>query len=449
MIEYRGIPFLGALPELRRDLLATFERIAALGDVVRINLPLRVGTMVAHPDGVKRVFVDNHKNYGKQTRGYQMLRLALGEGLVTSEGEFWKRQRRIAQPAFHHQKIAAFGEVMTRACGEMLETWAPLAEKNAELEVHEAMMQVTLRIVGECLLSTDLSDTSGKVGAAITTVLEETVRRVQNPLSLPLSWPTPNNRRYVKALSSMDEMVYGVIRSRRSSTNAPTADLLAMLMEARDEETGEGMSERHLRDEVMTMVSAGHETTANALTWTFYLLSEHPDKAEPLHAELNAVLGGRTPSIADLPKLRYTEAVIKESMRILPPVWMIARSAVEDDEILGVPIPKGSMVFLPSWITHKDPRYWEQPKAFLPERWLKPEIEDLPRHAYFPFAGGPRVCIGNSFAMMEAVLLLAMIASKHRLKLVEGHPVIPTPTVTLRPKHGMLMKIGSRSQQAR
>jgi cytochrome P450 len=437
---YRGLPFLGALPELRRDLLGTFEKIAKLGDVVRVALPLRRGYLVSHPDGVKRVLVDNHKNYGKQTRGYQMLRLALGEGLVTSEGEFWRRQRRIAQPAFHHQKIAAFGEIMTHATNDMIERWH---KHTGVIEMHDEMMQLTLRIVGQCLMSTDLSDSSDFIGNAVTTVLEETVHRVQHPLSLPLSIPTPRNVRFRRALEDIDKLVIGLIRERKSSGKS-LPDLLGMLMEARDEETGESMSERHLRDEVMTMISAGHETTANALTWTFYLLSENPRVQEELARELRAVLGGRTPGIEDLPRLLYTEAVVKESMRVFPPVWMIARSAEADDEILGVPIPRGSMVFLPPWITHKDPRFWERPSEFWPERWLQANIESLPKHAYYPFAGGPRVCIGNTFAMMEAKLVLAMIAGVFAPKLLAGHPVVPSPTVTLRPKHGMRMTLNPR-----
>lgn len=436
---YRGIPFLGALPELRRDLLGTFERVAKLGDVVRIALPLRRGYLVAHPDGVKRALVDNHKNYGKQTRGYQMLRLALGEGLVTSEGDFWRRQRRIAQPAFHHQKIAAFAEVMTRATTDLLASWSAVASGGeGVVEMHDAMMQLTLRIVGQCLMSTDLSDSSDFIGNAVTTVLEETVHRVQHPLMLPLSVPTPRNLRYRRALAAIDDLVIGLIRERKASGEV-LPDLLGMLMEARDEETGESMSERHLRDEVMTMISAGHETTANALTWTFYLLSENPRAMSELSRELETVLGGRTPKIEDLPKLLYTDAVVKESMRLLPPVWMIARSAVADDEICGVPIPQGSMVFLPPWITHKDPRFWEKPTEFSPERWLGPNIESLPKHAYYPFAGGPRVCIGNIFAMMEAKLILAMIAGVYAPKVAPGQVVVPSPTVTLRPKHGMRM----------
>jgi cytochrome P450 len=211
-----------------------------------------------------------------------------------------------------------------------------------------------------------------------------------------------------------------------------------MFMEARDEETGDAMSEQQLRDEVMTMVSAGHETTANALTWTFYLLSENPAVAEKLRAELRRVLpGGRTPAIDDLPELSYTEAVIKESMRLLPPVWLIARSATEDDRILGEAIPKGAMVFLPVYVLHRDRRFWERPLEMTPERWLSPEIDSLPKYAYFPFAGGPRVCIGNAFAMMEAKLLLAMIAGRWAPRMVPGHKVRPVPTVTLRPKHGL------------
>lgn len=438
---YRGVPFFGALPELRRDMLGTFERIARLGDVVQIRLPLRVGFLVTHPDGVKHVLVDNHKSYGKKTRGYQMLRHALGQGLVTSEGEHWRRQRRIAQPAFHHQRIAGFAEIMTRATEALLESWAPAAKSGAPIELHDEMMRVTLRIVGECLLSRDLSDESGFIGPAITTVLEETVHRVQHPLMLPLSIPTPRNLRYRRALAGLDARVHTLIQERKANLAGAPKDLLTMFIEARDEETGAAMSDEHLRDEVMTMVSAGHETTANALTWAFYLLSENPAAAERLQAEVRDVLSGRSARLADLPQLRYTESVVKEAMRLLPPVWMIARSVEEADEICGVSIPQRAMVFMPQYVVHRDPRFWPRALEFRPERWLEPEIEALPKYAYFPFSGGPRVCIGNNFAMMEAQLILATIAGRYSPRLVPGHPVVPVPTVTLRPRHGLEMTL--------
>lgn len=431
-----GWPVLGSLPHIRRGMLQFFVDASKYGDVVQLRFPGRVGYLIVHPELLEHVFVANHKNFAKQTRGYQMLRLALGEGLVTSEGAHWRKQRRIAQPAFHHQRISAFADIMTKSTEAMLERWA--SHGDAPMDLDAEMMQVTLHIVGRCLMSTDLSDESSRVGPAISTVLEETIERVQNPFTLPLKFPTPANQRFRRALVELDEVVYGIIRARQSATERPP-DLLTMFMEAVDEETGEGMNEKHLRDEVLTMVSAGHETTANALTWTFYLLSEHPQVADALRAELAEVLGGRTPTFADLGALRYTEAVVKESMRLYPPVWMVARSVLEDDEIGGYAIQKDAMVFLNAYVTQRDPRFFVDPERFDPQRFLSGAVDEQPKYAYFPFAGGPRVCIGNSFAMMEAKLMLATIAQRFDPQLVPGHDVTPVPTVTLRPKHGMRM----------
>ena len=434
-----GLPFLGSLLDMRRDFLGTFARAAALGDVVRLEFPGKVAHLLVHPEHVKHVLVDHHRNYGKQTRGYHMLRQVLGQGLVTSEGDFWRRQRRIAQPAFHHARIAGFGEIMVRATLEMLERWDERVRRDEVLDVDAEMMALTLRIVGQCLMSADLSDESDDVGRAVAIMLRQTVERITRPLSPPLFVPTPRNRAFTSARARLDALVFAIIEARRKS-QGEHRDLLAMFMEARDEETGEGMSDRQLRDEVMTMVLAGHETTANALTWTFFLLSQHPEAGAELARELQRVLGGRPPTIGDLEALPYTEAVVKESMRLYPPVWMMARSVMERDEVGGVMLPKGSMVFLSPWVTQRDRRFWSSPERFEPERFLRPEIEDVPKYAYFPFAGGPRVCIGNGFAMMEAKLLVATILQRHRLTLEPGHPVEPEPTITLRPRHGMRMR---------
>jgi cytochrome P450 len=441
---FPGWPVVGALPALQRDLLGTFERAARLGDVVRFQLFHRTGHLLVHPDAVKHVLVDEHRKYGKQTRGYDTLRLVLGQGLVTSEGELWRRQRRIAQPAFHHARLVNFGERMVRAGEQLLERWAAPAARGEALELDRAMMQVTLQIVGECLLSVDLSDESDVVGSAVGTMLRQSVRRITRPLrSPPLSLPTPGNRRFLRARAALDEVVYGIIRERRARPSE-AVDLLAMFLEARDEETGEGMNDQQLRDEVITMVTAGHETTANALTWTFYLLGRNPEARSRLEAELDAVLAGRAPTVAELGALPYTEAVLKESMRLFPPVWMIGRSAQQPDEVGGYAIPAGSMMFLSPWITQHDARFFPEPARFRPERFLAPEAERIPRFAYFPFASGPRVCIGNGFAMMEARLLLALIAQRYRMQLVEGQAVVSEAAVTLRPRDGLRVMLERR-----
>lgn len=435
---FPGLPVLGSLLDVRRDMLELFDKATKLGDVVRLDFPGRVGFLVSHPRLVKQVLVDDHKKFGKQTRGYEMLRLALGQGLVTSEGDFWRRQRRIAQPAFHRQRIVAFADVMRTSTQAMLERWAEL-EDGAVLDVNEEMMAVTLRIVGLALMGVDLTDATDRVGGAVSTVLEETVYRITHPLSPPLWVQTPRNRRFTKAIGVMHGMVGDLIRARRSTTGEH-GDLLDMLMEARDEETGEGMTDAQLRDEAVTMVSAGHETTANALTWTFHLLSENPSARARLLEEVDRVLGDAPPTLEQLGALTFTEAVVKESMRLRPPVWMIARSVQVPTELDGFPLAVGNMVFLAPWVTHRDARFWKDPLQYRPERFLGDELESLPKYAYFPFAGGPRVCIGNAFAMMEAKLLLAMIARRFELTTEAGFEVVPEPTITLRPKDGLRMR---------
>lgn len=437
----RGYPLLGNLPVMRQDPIAMFMAAARLGDVVRIYFPMRVVHLLTRSEHVKHVLVDNHKNYGKQTRGYKVLRMGLGNGLLTSEGDFWKRQRRIAQPTFHHARIAGFGQTMTDCTESMLERW----ERQEVLDVAGEMMRLTLQIVGLCLMSTDLSNDSDRVGTALNDLLHLVIDRTTRPVQLPTFLPTPKNRLLKRSLANLDEIVLGIIAERRS-LDEERNDLLDMLMRARDEETNEGMTDRQLRDEVLTLVLAGHETTANALSWTWYLLSRNPTARERLAAELEEVLGGRAPTMEDLQHLKYTEAVLKESMRLFPPAWLTGRNAIEEDEIGGVHIPKDSMVFVSPYVTHRSPLYFENPEGFFPERFLEPSVHDLPKYAYFPFGGGPRICIGNGFAMMEAKLILASIAQRYELDLIPGHPVIPEPVVTLRPKHGLRMSLRRKSQ---
>ena len=424
-----GLPVLGSLLDVQRDMIQLFERAAALGDVVRLQFPGRTGYLAVHPDQVKQVLVDEHARFGKNTAGYKALSVALGQGLVTSQGDFWRRQRRIAQPAFHHQRIAGFAGIMAEAGEDLLARWRR-HDDGAVVDVDSDMMGVTLRIVGQALMGVDLSDDTGDVASAMTVVLRETVHRLVHPLSPPRWVPTSRNRALNAALGRMNQLVRALIEQRRRAARGQ-GDLLEMLMSARDEETGEGMTDEQLRDEVLTMVSAGHETTANALGWTFHLLAGAPRAEAALHAELDEVLGGRAPTLEDLPRLTYTEAVVKESMRLFPPVWMLARSVEAPVALRGYEVqgPR-TMVFLCPWVTHRDPRFWPEPLEFRPERFLDAEqLEARPRYAYFPFAGGPRVCIGNAFAMMEAKILVAAVARGHRLATLPGHPVVPEPTV--------------------
>jgi cytochrome P450 len=438
----RGHFLVGVLPELRRDPLTLMVRLARqYGDVVRFRVgPVQVH-LVTDPAGVQHVLQDNNRNYGKQTRGFQKLRLVLGQGLLTSEGDFWRRQRRIAQPGFHKDKVRRFAEQMTRATARMLERWTnrERASAGAPLDIAHEMMRLTLEIVGETLLNLDTSEDSERVGAAVTLTLGHIQRRMFAMFPVLDALPLPSNRRFRRAVRYMDQLVLKVITDRGAS-GADPGDLLSMLMQARDDD-GEGMSVQQLRDEVMTIFAAGHETTANALAWTFYLLSLNPAVGRRLRGELREVLGGRPPRYDDLARLPYTAAVIQESLRLYPPAWVISRSAIGPDVVCGCDVPAGSIVVVSPYITHRRPTSWPNPEGFDPERFLGERSPAQHRFDYFPFGGGPRQCIGNGFALMEAQLVLATVAQQFEIHLMAGSPVVAEPLVTLRPKGGMPMQL--------
>jgi cytochrome P450 len=362
----------------------------------------------------------------------------LGNGLVTSEGSFWLRQRRIIQPAFHRQRITRFAQTMVRCGKDMLDGWEQAARTGAPIDVHHEMMRVTVRVIGLTMLSTEVSARAGTVERALDRILHQVVRRTTSLLALPLSLPTPLNRELRAARAELDGVVNAIIAARRRS-GKDEGDLLSLLMAARDEQTGEGMSDLQLRDEVMTIFLAGHETTANALTWTLYLLSKHPAVWRQLLQEVRSVVGQREPSVEDLPRLEYGMRVLQESMRLYPPVWVLVRRAEKEERLGGFPIPRHAFVAACAFVSHRNPAVFENPEGFDPDRFTPERVAALPRFAYYPFGGGPRICIGNHFALMEAQLLLTMIAQRYRLDLVPGHPVVLDPTITLRPRHGMRM----------
>ncbi len=407
------------------------------GDVVSarfLNFPVYI---VAHPEGVKHVLQENHRNYTK-SQDYAILARLLGQGLVTSEGSLWLRQRRLMQPMFHRQKIATFGAMMTDCTLGMLDRWSGIAGRHEPIDVTSEMMRLTLEIVGRALLTMDLTSQAYTIGRAMTIANE---RFGQFDIGMMIPWlPTRKNFRFRKAVDELRRIVLDIIANRRRE-NRDYGDLLSMLLAARDEETGEKMSDEQLRDEVLTLILAGHETTANALSWTWYLLSQHREAERKRHAELDEVLAGRPPAMADLVNLNYTGMVIDEAMRIYPPVWAIGRAAIEDDEIMGYRIPRGSNVMLSQWMTHRHPKFWEDPERFEPERFSAEGAAGRPRYAYFPFSGGPRQCIGNVFALTEAQLVLATIAQNYRLRLVPDHPIELQPLITLRPRHGVKMTL--------
>ncbi|MDP1821769.1 MAG: cytochrome P450 [Archangium sp.] len=425
-------PLVGVLPQLQRNPLEVMERATLkYGPLTYLPLPTLEGYVLGHPGLVQHVLVTNAKNYVKQTRGYDMLRLVLGNGLVTSDGAFWKRQRRIAQPAFHRERLAGFGEVMTRAANEMVESWEP----GKPFDFAAEMMRCTLRVVGETLLSADVTKQADHVGAALTVVLEHLIHRTLHPLSMPEWLPTPTNLRFKRSLEELDRVVLGLIAERRKG-GGPRHDLLAMLMESRDPETGEGMTDGQLRDEVMTIFLAGHETTANNLAWTMALLGRAPEVERKMVAEAKGVLGTALPTMADVHKLPYAMNVIRESLRLYPPVWSLGRRVVEDDLVEGYLLPKDALVFISPWAIHRLPEFWTDPLAFDPDRWL---VED-PRRAhgsYLPFSMGQRKCIGDTFATVEAQLILTTVMQKVHLSLVPGQTFEPEPVITLRPRGGV------------
>jgi len=424
---------LSALP-LMRDPLRTLERaFREYGEVVHFRLLNLHIYAIAHPDGIKHALQDNHRNYTKSF-DYQILARLLGYGLVTSEGALWLRQRRLMQPMFHRQKIAAFGAMMTECAAEMLERWSVRAGAGESFDVMAEMMRLTLQIVGKALLTMDLTAHADRIGHNMTVANNAFA---EFNLSTLMPWlPTPGNRRFRNAARELRGLVLDIIAQRRRE-NRDYGDLLSMLLSVRDEETGEGMNDEQLRDEVLTLILAGHETTATALSWTWYLLGQHPEVEAKLHAELDAVLGGRAPTMSDLANLNYTGMVIDEAMRVYPPVWAIGPAAIDDDEIMGYRIPKGSNLLLSQYYTHRHPSFWENPERFEPERFAAERAGGRPRYAYFPFGGGPRMCIGNIFALTEAQLVLATVAQRYRLRLDASHRVEPNPLVTLRPRNGV------------
>ncbi|WP_017655513.1 cytochrome P450 [Fortiea contorta] len=433
----KGHPFLGLLPEYSRDPLGFTTKCAKeYGDVVFWKLPLSPAYQLNHPDYIEEVLVTKNSQFIKH-QSLQILGRMLGNGLVTSEGSFWQHQRRLMQPAFHRERIFSYGEVMVDYTKRLLPTWS----RGEIRDIHEDMMGLTLEIVAKTLFGADVATEVENIGKAMQVSIEYFESRNTNFLLylLPDWVPAPHNLRFQKAMQQMDQLIYGIIQQRKQS-NEDAGDLLSMLLQVRDE-NGVGMSDRQLRDEVMTLFLAGHETTALTLSWTWYLLSQHPEVEHKLQAELETVLGGRTPAIADLPQLTYTEKVIMEVMRLYPPVWAMARKVLHECEIAGYPLKAGDGVFMSQWVMHRDPRYFDEPEVFNPDRWSEDLAKKLPTFAYFPFGGGSRICIGKSFANMEAVLLLATIAQQFRLTLIPDQQIVPWPAFTLRPKYGIKMMV--------
>lgn len=425
----------------RRGPLPFFQSLAErYGDISYFRLGPQPAFFFNHPDYIKEILVTNHQNFMKGLALQRAKRL-LGEGLLTSEGEFHRRQRRLAQPAFHRLRIASYAAVMTDYASQTSEGW----RDGATLDISEEMMRLTLGIVGKTLFDADVVSDAQEVGEAMTVVMD-----LFNTITVPFfdllqKLPLPQFRRFDSAKLRLDAIIYRLIEERRRGKQ-DHGDLLSMLLLAQDTEGDGGqMTDAQLRDELMTIFLAGHETTANALTWTWYLLSQNPEVETKLHAEIDEVLSGKLPAFEDVARLKYTEMVLAESMRLYPPAWAVGRMALNDFEIGGYVVPKKSLVLMSQYVMHHDARYFAEPLRFDPERWLPEARESQPQFSYFPFGGGPRRCIGEGFAWMEGILLIAALAREWQMRLVPNHPVELKPVITLRPKHGMRMIVTRRS----
>jgi cytochrome P450 len=415
--------------------------IREYGDVVGLRVFNFRILLINHPEHIEDVLVNHPRKFIKG-RVLQANKRVFGRGLLTSEGDFWLRQRRLAQPAFHRARIAGYASTMVEYTERLLHEW----QDGEERDIHKEMMRLTLQIVGKTLFDADVERDAQDIGKSMELLLElgADFRRT---LFIPQWLPTPTNIRLERAIRQIEKVLYRIIAQKRAS-GRDAGDLLSMLLAAQDED-GSRMTDKQLRDEAITLFLAGHETTANTLSWTWWLLAQNPAVEAKLHAELRTVLAGRAPSLDDLPKLVYTNHIITESLRLYPPVWGTARTAIEDHEIAGYSVPKGSGVSFAQWTVHRDARWYDAPDEFRPERWEGDLLKRLPRFAYFPFGGGPRQCIGNVFALMETALILATIAQRLRFRLVVGHPVVPLASITLRPRHGIRAVLEWRAAKSR
>jgi cytochrome P450 len=432
---------------IRRDPIKFLMGLAErYGDVAYFKLGPQPVFLINNPDYIRDVLVTHNRNFMKG-EGLQRAKRLLGEGLLTSEGEFHLRQRRLAQPAFHRQRIAGYAETIVGYAARMRDRWQP--GEPGEMDVAREMMRLTLAIAGKTLFDADVEEEADEIGEALTTTLAMFDR-----VTLPFSqfferFPIPAVKRFQQAKDRLDATIYRMIDERRAG-GEDRGDLLSILMAARDEEgDGTGMTDEQLRDEAMTIFLAGHETTANALTWTWYLLAQNPEVEARFHNEVDRVLGGRLPAAEDYPQLRYTEMILAESMRMYPPAWVIGRRALGDYSIGGYHVPARSILLMSQYVMHHNPKYFPDPFSFDPDRWLPEARESRPKFSYFPFGGGPRVCIGEHFAWMEGVLVLATIAQNWRMRLAAGNQIELQPLVTLRPKHGMKMIVEPSSTASR
>lgn len=435
----KGSLIMGVMREFNRDTLGFIKSCTEWGDVVRCRFLYVHAYFIFNPADIESLLTTQAKSFRKaESLRSPFFHRLVGNGLVTSEGDFWRRQRRLAQPAFHRQRISSYGDVMVQYTERAIRNWQPGQKRDLSKE----MTRLTLEIVVKTLFNSDVSNDADHIGKMLSEIVKPFASQATLKWILDNRLPTPAHRRYFRAVGEIDRIVFRIIGERRAS-GYDEGDLLSMLLQAQDED-GTQMSDKQLRDEVMTLFLAGHETTALALSWSWYLLATNPEAGRKFHNELDQVLGGRTPSVSDLPNLTYTEAIAKEAMRLYPPAYAVGREAIEECELGGFHVPRGTQIFAFQWITHRDPRFFTNPDKFEPERWISEIVDRLPKYAYFPFGGGPRQCIGNYFAMMEIVLLLATIGQRFKFSLEPGHQVELLPVLSLRPKNGVKVVVTER-----
>lgn len=435
----RGLPFLGSLIDYFSDMLGFLKRVSdEYGDIVYYKLGSRKMYLLNNPDYIKDVLVTHNRKFEK-SRALKRTKIILGEGLLTNEGEPHLKQRRTIQPVFHHKRIKSYGDVMAQYASRVGEDW----QNGSVLNIHKEMMKLTLFIVSKTIFDSDMESDSDEIGECLTDLVTLFPQMIFPYSEYLDNLPLPANQRFQKAKAKLDSIIYKLIEERRANPGQKS-DLLSMLLEAQDEEGGEGMTDVQVRDEALTLFLAGQESTANSLVWTWYLLSTHPEVEKKVHEEVDSVLNGRLPTLDDLGKLSYTQNVFKEALRLYPPAWAVARQVKEDYEVGGYVIPAGADIFMSQYVVHRDPRIYREPDSFIPERWDNEETKDLPRFAYFPFGGGTRRCIGEPFAWMEGVILIATIASMWKMRLVPHQKIVPQALITIRPKNGMNMIVERR-----
>jgi cytochrome P450 len=435
---------LGHATMLRADAIGMIKTfIKGYGNIFSLSVPFAKVVFASGPEYARHVLQDNSKNYTKSL-AYDMLKPLLGLGLLTSEGEFWKKQRKLSQPAFHKRKLDEWTAMMIERSEHTVGKLQVYADRQEAFDMLPVMTALTLEVISKAIFSTGVEDKAQIVSEQVTLLNEYTIQKLHSPFRLPDSFPTPFNLRQRKALGLLNKIVYEII-DKRKAEGISQDDLLSMLIDAKDEETGETMSREQLRDEVMTIFLAGNETSSNALTWTLYLLSQNPDAEAKMLREIDERFNsGLELNYKTVGEFHYVKQVIEESMRIYPPAWAVGRRSINEDEMGGYRIEKQTNVLIPLIYLHHSERFWEQPERFMPERFAPETRNNIDRFVYFPFGGGPRVCIGNNFAMLEMEIILITLYKRFTFRVKEGFTVEPEPLVTLRPRYGMMMQAAKR-----